>query len=164
MTRTTRFNNVGRRLSVANNVPVENAYKITIEDFAKIMPQFFDKDGACLVPSNAVELFLQDANNSILQCRWLDKWEYGVCLYIAHTFTLYLRNYKPSNDTAQGAAATGTVQGLVSSSSLGDTSISFENGGIMTGIARWGVLASTSYGQQYASMARMVGIGGMYGV
>ena len=46
--------------------------------------------------------------------------------------------------------------------SMGDTSIKYDNEAVTLAMARWGSWNATQYGQQLISMARMIGMGGMY--
>ena len=45
---------------------------------------------------------------------------------------------------------------------MGNTSISYDNSAITTGTEKWGAWNATQYGAQLVTMARMVGMGGMY--
>ena len=45
---------------------------------------------------------------------------------------------------------------------MGDTSIKYDNEAITLSMAKWGSWNATQYGQQLISMARMIGMGGMY--
>lgn len=45
---------------------------------------------------------------------------------------------------------------------MGDTSIKYDNEAVTLAMARWGSWNATQYGQQLISMARMIGMGGMY--
>ena len=45
---------------------------------------------------------------------------------------------------------------------MGDTTVSYDNEAITEASAKWGSWNATQYGQQLVTMARMIGMGGMY--
>ena len=102
------------------------------------------------------------ANDSVLPSRWGSLWRYAAGLYVAHFTAMYLKTYAPSSDNAAQAAAGADQVGSVKSASMGNTSISYDNSAITTGTEKWGAWNATQYGAQLVTMARMVGMGGMY--
>ena len=59
-------------------------------------------------------------------------------------------------------AAKAANAGTVKSASMGDTSVSYDNTAINAATERWGTWNATRYGAQLATMARMIGLAGMY--
>jgi hypothetical protein len=47
---------------------------------------------------------------------------------------------------------------------MGDTSLTYDNTAINSGTEKWGAWNLTRYGSQLATMARMIGIAGMYAI
>ena len=47
---------------------------------------------------------------------------------------------------------------------MGDTSVSYDNSAVTAGTEKWGSWNTTQYGSQLVTMARMVGMGGMYAI
>ena len=45
---------------------------------------------------------------------------------------------------------------------MGDTQISYDNSAVTIGTEKWGSWNATQYGQQLATLARLVGMGGMW--
>ena len=89
-------------------------------------------------------------------------WRYAAGLYVAHFSALYLKTYSPASGNA-AAVANGAAQvGVVKSATMGDTSISYDNSAVTAGTEKWGTWNATQYGAQLVTMARMVGMGGMY--
>jgi hypothetical protein len=43
---------------------------------------------------------------------------------------------------------------------MGDTNIEFDNAAVTSATAEWGAWNATTYGQQLATMMRLVGMGG----
>lgn len=140
------------------------------EMFQADFPQFFKKepgeDGGdtyiSLLPSAMLEMLISEANNAIQPDKWLDGWRYAAGLYIAHYATLYLRTYSENSETPEQAAASGALVGVVSSATLGDSSVSYDTDALTKATADWGDLNATQYGQILASRAKRVGLGGTY--
>ena len=53
---------------------------------------------------------------------------------------------------------------MLPTATLGDTSISYDNTATNAGTEKWGTWNLTRYGSQLATMARMIGIAGMYAI
>lgn len=134
----------------------------TSEMFQEDFPQFVKPEIQCLVPAAMLQVFLQNVNESILPSRYCGMWRYAAGLYVAHFSTLYLKTYSDGSVSAAQAATKGQQAGLVSEAAMGDTSIKYDNTAVMAAQAKWGSWNSTQYGQQLITMARMIGMGGMY--
>lgn len=141
----------------------------TIELFSADFPQFFksetDDDGVVtytpFLPETVLQTIIDQANAALQPDKWLDGWRYAVGLYVAHYATLYLRSYSEEPQTPAQAAATGSVTGMVKSATLGDASVDYDTEAVTKALEDWGDFNSTSYGQQLATRARIVGMGGM---
>ncbi len=137
------------------------------EDFPQFVKKVKQEEGMepeiqCLVPAAMLQVFLQNVNESILPSRYCGMWRYAAGLYVAHFSTLYLKTYSDGSVSAAQAATKGQQAGLVSEAAMGDTSIKYDNTAVMAAQAKWGSWNSTQYGQQLITMARMIGMGGMY--
>lgn len=60
------------------------------------------------------------------------------------------------------AAAKAQPAGVIKSATMGDTTVSYDNSAVTIGTEKWGSWNATQYGQQLATLARQVGMGGMY--
>ena len=157
----------------AANAPKENEKIFDIDMFKALMPQFFKKeiittkngreydDFECLVPEEAVNEFIQMANDNILECRWFGKWKYACALYVAHYSTLYLQTYAPDSESIDELKDAGSMNGLMSSATLGDASISYDNS-LVQKMDQWGVWGLTIYGQQLIQEAKLLGKGSTF--
>lgn len=136
----------------------------TAEMFKADFPQFFTSMGDCHLPQTVLSEFINLANSTIVPDKWLDSWRYASGLFVAHNATMYLRSFPGSGhtDTPQQAAMTGQVIGNVKSATLGDASVSYDDGSSTSGTAEWGDLNATTYGQMLANKAKLVGMGGSY--
>lgn len=158
-----QFNGV---IETAANMPVSGeAGSYTEALFLEDFPQFVRAESdpkESLVPEGILELFIRNANQSILPGRYFEMWRYAAGLYTAHLCTLYLKTYASGSASQAQAASRGQQTGLVSEASMGDTSIKYDNEAVTAAMAKWGSWNATQYGQQLVTMARMIGMGGMY--
>lgn len=134
----------------------------TVEQFREDYPQFFNAEGYFLGSLPMLEEIIRMANAAVQPDKWLDSWRYAVGLYAAHYATLSLRGYAASNETPEAAAASGALVGMVKSATLGDASVTYDTAAITAGTEGWGDLNSTTYGQMFASRARLIGLSGTY--
>lgn len=147
----------------ASNIKTGTNPPFTLEDFLNIYPQFGkNSEGNYNVPLGVLEMYLDIANDCIKKVRWHSKWKMGMCLYIAHFCTLYLQSMVDPNLGAKGIAEASKSQGLDTSISVGDVSVSTDYSVATTDISGYVGWGLTSFGQQFISMARLVGKGGMY--
>lgn len=155
------FNQFYGVLARASNIGRQEG-NYTAEMFASDFPQFFDANGKSLLPETILDEFLRMTNSSIQPDKWLESWRYAAGLYLAHNATLYLRGFRDYSDSAANAAATGQVLGTVKSATLGDASVSYDDGSATMATQGWGDLNATQYGQLLATKARLIGMGGSY--
>lgn len=137
----------------------------TAEMFQADFPQFFSSVGDCHLPQTILEEFISQANWIIVPDKWLDGWRYAAGLYVAHQATMYLRsagNFVNGSDSPAQAAMTGQVIGTIKSATLGDASVSYDDGSSTYGTEAWGDLNATTYGQMLANKAKLIGMGGSY--
>ena len=157
----------GVRAAAANIGRVTGNY--TVEMFQKDFPQFFtpatdETPSTSLIPAAILQGFVDEANAAIQPDKWGSGWRYACGLYVAHYATLYLRTYSDGSKTPEQAAATGALIGVVSSATLGDSSVSYDVSALTKATENWGDLNATQYGQMLATRARMVGMGGSYAI
>lgn len=149
--------------AAAANVPGNGETgSYTAAMFFEDFPQFTTSEKEGLVPEKILEQFIDQANDSVLPSRWGSMWRYAAGLYTAHFSALYLQTYAPSSESAAQTAARAQQTGAVKTATMGDTSISYDNSAITAGTEKWGAWNATQYGQQLVTMARLVGMGGMY--
>ena len=142
---------------VASNLRSPLYPEFTRSDFLDIYPQF---EG--VVPEPVIDMYVEQAVRCIQKPRWHAMWKSGICLYIAHHLTLWLMGNAPAGSNGASVAAAGMVQGSVSSKSVDGVSIGYSQSGAQSDLTGWGSYKETIFGEQFATMARMVGKGGMY--
>lgn len=156
--------------ATAANVPRAGEHgDYTAEMFCEDFPQFFQRETEseteqlnCLFPETMLQIFIGQANDSVLPSRWGSMWRYAAGLYVAHFSATHLKTYAPGSASIARAAAGAQPTGSVRTATMGDTSISYDNSTVTAGTEKWGAWNATLYGQQLVTLARLVGMGGMY--
>jgi hypothetical protein len=144
-------------ISAASNIRGGGDEPVTMEEVLEVYPQFSTE----ALPSAFLETILEAANAAIQSARWHTKRKLAICLYVAHFSTLYLKTLVDPTASPTSIARKGDGNGNVSSKSVGGVSVSYgsaEGASDLTGYGSW---KDTVYGQQLASMARLVGAGMM---
>lgn len=129
----------------------------TLEELKGIYPQF--KGGA--VPDMVLAMYLELADNAIKEARWHSYWKMAMGLFIAHFATLWAMGTADAASMAADVVSAGEARGLVASKSAGGVSISMDYGTLIGGLNDWAAWNMTQYGTQLATLAKMVGKGGM---
>lgn len=128
-----------------------------LDDFKAMYPQFQGE----AVPEQVLKMYLELAHSAIKEARWHSYWRMAMGLFIAHFATLWAMGTAESNSTAADVVSAGEARGLVTSKSAGGVSISVDYGTIASGLNAWAAWNATQYGTQLATLAKMVGKGGM---
>lgn len=137
----------------------------TLAYFQTDFPEFYIKTDAGtytgMLPDAIVQRFIDSANSSVSPSKWGEDWRTAAGLFVAHFVALRLQTYADGSTPAATAANSANV-GTVKSATMGDTSLSYDNTATNSGTEKWGTWNLTRYGSQLATMARMIGIAGMY--
>ena len=143
----------------ASNVRVDNdsSTAVTSGDFLAMYPQFTSPT----VPNVFLEMMLERANASIQEARWFSNRKFAICLFVAHFCTLYLKTALPAGSAPAAVAGKGESKGAATSKSVGPLSVSYGNSESASDLSGFGSLNDTVYGQQLATLSRMVGAGMM---
>ena len=151
------MSSVAHAVGVASGIRTGTNPEYTKEMFREIMPAFT----AEVLPDAVLQHYIDMANAVVLEARWHRLWKEGMRLYIAHFATLYLQGPEDGANRTQIANA-GKIQGGMTSKSVGSVSVSYDNGQAATSdLTGWGAWKLTTYGTQFATLARMVGAGMM---
>ena len=152
--------------SAASGILVGTNPAYSVADFLGFYPQFgsVDNTGAYTGPianGNVVlGTFVTLASASVQWARWQDAWQMGMALFIAHYATLYLQTQSPNpNPTAAQVYAAGLAKGIQTSKSVEGISVSYQ---MPEGLEGWAAWNLTVFGQQFASLAKTIGIGILY--
>lgn len=152
--------------SIASGIIDGQPGAYTEEMFLEDYPPFKNKNtGENFVPSAMMNSFLKMANDVVSPDRWGETWRLAIGLFVAHYATLYLKTIQNNPDGSTNiaaASAAGQNYGIVTSASLGDASVSYDTSAATNLTTNWGQWNLTAFGQQYASLARMMCMGGCY--
>jgi hypothetical protein len=147
----------------ASNIKTGTNPSFTLDDFYIMYPQFGkDTNNNYVIPQLMTQMYLDLAHSCVKETKWHKYWQIGMSLFIAHFCTLYLQGTADLNSGAGAVLKAGQAQGLQSSVSVGDVSISTDYSVIANGINGWAGWKLTSYGQQLAAIGRLIGKGNMY--
>lgn len=152
----------GLASGIVDGVPGAYTEAMFLEDY----PPFKNKEtGANFIPSGMMQAFLAMVNDIVSPDRWGSQWRLAAGLFVAHFATLYLRTIKGAPEGSASisqASDSGTLLGIVTSASLGDASVSYDTSSVTQLTGNWGQWNLTAYGQQYASLAKMMCMGGAW--
>lgn len=147
-------------VSIASNIRDGKNPEYAIADFRKVMPGFTED----IISDEQLQHFIDMAQAVVKEARWHSLWREGMRLYIAHFVTLYLATPQ-DNPTRDALVGAGQAKGAATSKSVGGVSVSYDTGQISSATADltgWGAFKLTTYGTQFATLAKMVVKGGMY--
>ena len=116
---------------------------------------------APLLPLSVLNAYIALASGSLQQARWLDQWQFGMALYVAHFATLWLVTEGTPDKLPEQMALAAAQRGLgaLQSKSADGVSASYQPNSTA---ASWGSWGLTAYGVQLVQMAKLVGMGGMW--
>ncbi|MDU4960192.1 MAG: DUF4054 domain-containing protein [Sporomusaceae bacterium] len=162
-----------RIIAAASNLRSGDNPPYTIEDFYALYPAYAPRETpspdpemppetAYLVDPGIVGMYISLAAAVVKESRWRRHWKLAIGLFVAHFLTLYLQSLTDTGSTAAQVVAAGQTRGLVASKAVGDVSVSYDFSTVAQGLDGWAAWNLTTFGQQYATLARMIGKGGMY--
>lgn len=141
---------------VAANIPTGENPPYTIADFRTDMPPFTE----AVISDETLQSYIDMALAVVREARWHSLWRLGMGLFIAHFVTLFL-DMPASGASADEITGSAKSGGLISSESTGGVSVGYDHSSASSDLTGWGAWKLTSYGVQFATLARMVGKGGM---
>lgn len=162
----------GVRRTAANIPGPGEAGNYTLEQFQEDFPEFYARNAVMspgqgeytpMLPEAMLQRMIDSANASVIPSRWGQDWRLAAGLFTAHLAALRLQTYADGSTAAVTAGNSANV-GTVKTATLGDTSLSYDNAATNAGTEKWGAWNLTRYGSQLATMARMIGIAGMYAI
>ena len=125
--------------------------------FLEFFPQFTGK-----LPDSIITNFIGMANSCLPYSRWQDQWSFGMSLFVAHFCYVYLLTLGDANTPAQQVISScKAAMGIANNKSVGDVSISYDHS-YLQNVYSWGTWTLSIYGQQFITLAKLMGKGGMY--
>lgn len=155
----------------ASNIKTGSNPPFLVADFLEMYPQFSKQSFVSqsqlditpnLVPQTMIKMYIDLANASLNQRRWQSYWQVAMGWFVAHFCTLYLQGIANPNSDANTVLEAGKAKGLNTSESVGDVSVSVDYNLIAQDLNGWAAWKLTIYGQQLATIGKLVGKGGMY--
>ena len=135
---------------VATNLVLSNPAQLNATDDKLVVYN------APLIPLPALVAYVNLAQASLAYGRWFEQWYLGMELFVAHFCTLYLQAEGNPGTTAGQVASSGLEHGIMLSRSAGDVSASSQ---LVSGLEDWGAWQETRYGTQFATLAKIAGMG-----
>lgn len=157
---------VSETTATASNVisGTNPAYGLT--DFYAVYPVYGPRGVApnitYLVDPTIIQMYIDLADASIKEARWHTAWHIAMGWFVAHFATLYLQGTASPTGTAAQVIAASQSHFLMSSKSVGDVSVAYDTGTTSQDLDGWAAWKLTIYGQQLATMGKLIGRGGMY--
>ena len=143
--------------AIASNIRDGDNPSYTCCDFRDAMPAFSYE----VIQDERLQPYVDMAHAIVKECRWHSLWKEGMRLFIAHFVTLLLEAPE-EGATPQEILGASTVSGSVTSKSVGQVSVSYDNSAATSDLMGWAAWKLTTYGTQFATLARLLGKGGMY--
>ncbi|TGE35880.1 DUF4054 domain-containing protein [Desulfosporosinus fructosivorans] len=154
---------VDQLTAIASNVLSGTNPSYVLSDFLAMYPQFGQgADGNDIIPEIILQMYINLATACVKQTRYRSYWALCMGFFMAHFATIWLQGTASPGSTAGQVIEAGRAQGLVTSESVGDVSVSMDYTTIAASLSSWAAFNLTSYGQQFATIGKMVGMGGMY--
>ena len=153
---------VAQIVATASNVFPGTNPSYALSDFIAMYPQYGpNADGDYLVPTLILQMYTDLANACVKQVRYRSSWALCMGFFIAHFATLYLQGIASPGSSAAQVLDAGRAQGLTTSESVDGVSVSTDYSTIAASLGNWAAWNLTVYGQQFATIGKMVGMGGM---
>lgn len=143
-------------VSQASNIKKEEHPEYTKETFLLLYPQFRG-----VLPDAALDMYVDLGLSCVNYRRFNRMWKAAIGLFIAHFCTLYLQSMQPEGTEASQVLASASSAGMVTSESADGVSYS-RDGSALNDLNGWAAFKMTTFGVQFATMAKLVGRGGMY--
>ena len=126
-------------------------------DFLSLYPQFKD-----LIPDAALDMYVELGNACVSSGRYHSMWKHAIGLFIAHFCSLYLQSLQPEGASASSVLSAAATAGVVTSESADGVSHSMDLSALTQDLNGWAGFKLTTFGVQFATLAKMVCKGGMY--
>ncbi|NOU95596.1 DUF4054 domain-containing protein [Paenibacillus sp. LMG 31456] len=150
-------------IGIASNIRCGNNPPFLLNDFFAMYPQFgLSVDGNYTIPPEITQIYINLADACIKESRWRSYWTIAMGWFVAHFITLYLQGTADPNSGSAWVMAAGQAKGLNTSESVADVSVSMDYNQIGQDLEGWAAWKLTIYGQQLATIGKLVGKGGTY--
>lgn len=143
---------VRRDIAIASNVSLTQNPPYTIAMFRAAFPAFTED----IIPDSVIENFIYLADATIKKAKFHEAWSLAMGYFIAHFATKFLETQVPEGATKEEILAAAQSSGLATSKSVGPISVSYDYTWLTNAFPGWGDFATTTFGQQYISLAKPI--------
>lgn len=140
----------------ASNIKRDEHPPYTADDFLARYPQFEGN-----VPDDVLDDYVEMGLACVNYRRFNHMWKTALGFYIAHFCTMYMQSMLPGETSAAAVVAKASSVGIITGESADGVSYS-RDGSALNDLAGWAAFKATTFGVQFATIAKMVGKGGMY--
>jgi hypothetical protein len=148
--------NTAQIISDASGIRTGENPSYTMADFLSVYSQFASQK---VIPISVVQLYIDLADASIKEARWHKSWKSAMSLFVAHWCTLWLRSTADMKDSKDAIVQAGQVQGIITSESVDGVSYSMDVSQVIQDLSGYAAWATTDFGIQLATLAKMYGKG-----
>jgi hypothetical protein len=147
----------------ASNLRIGDNPTYTLSDFVAMYPQFSTPSaGSPIITDAILNSFISLANASIQYNRWHEMWNIAMGWFVAHFATIYLQGIASPTSGAGKIIAVAQAKGFIKAKVVGDVSLEIDYNDIGKDLEGWASWTTTIYGQQLATMGKLIGKGGSY--
>lgn len=140
----------------ASNIKKPDHPAYTKDDFFAIYPQF-----KSTIPEAVADMYVTLGLDTVNYTRFGKAWRVAIGLCIAHFCTLYLQSMQPEGTAAASVIAAASSAGMITGESADGVSYSRDNSATAD-LNGWAAFKMTTFGLQFASLAKRYVRGGMY--
>lgn len=156
---------IGRKSLAAGWRPGNGGLEYTLEMFKEDFPEFWytNEEGEVVwkIPESIIQQYIDAANESLPYRLYGAQWRLLAGLYVAHFAALRLQNYIPGDEDNPGdGGVIGGVVGNVTREQLGDSSVQRDFSSTEIS-GDWGMYNGTTYGKQFVTLLRPLGMAGI---
>lgn len=144
-------------VSQASNIKTKPNPSYTKDDFLKYYPQFTG-----LLPEAVLEQYVELGQACVSEQRYGKMWKMAIGLFIAHFCSLYMQSAAEAGTPADEVLNKAEQAGIVTSESADGVSYSLDVSQVGSDLNGWAAFKLTTFGQQFATIAKLVGKGGIY--
>lgn len=154
---------VFQTIADASNVIQSTNPSYTVNDFITLYPQFGpDTNGNYIVPEIILQMYIDLASACVNATRYRSYWKLCMGFFVAHFTLLWLQGTVSPGSPAGAALEAGKAQGLATSESVDGVSVGTDYSIIASSLSGWAAFNLTVYGQQFATIGKLVGKAGMF--
>lgn len=111
------------------------------------------------IPLVVIQLYINLANACVYYARYFDSWQICMGLFIAHYLIMWAQaNQLTATSSVAQIAASGLAIGIKVSKHAGSVGVGIK---VLDDLVGWGTFQLTLFGQQFASIAKVLGSGNM---